>query len=237
VNVDIMLFAGLRQRAGRSQIQVEVPEGATIATLLDEVSRAHPELASSLSHCRVALNQEFATADQVLEGDGDRTPEVALIPPVSGGHDGEAPRSTDAHAQGERSLLTGSALSLSAVVDAVSHRDAGGISTFTGNVREQSRGKTVRFLEYEAYAPMAVREMDRIAIAVESEIPGTRVALQHRVGRLEIGEAAVVIAASAPHRAEAFEACRAVIERLKQSVPIWKREVDAAGGEWIGQGP
>jgi len=122
---------------------------------------------------------------------------VAVIPPVSGGHD-----------EVLRVEVLDQPLSLDAVVDAVAHAGAGGIATFTGNVRVRSRGKTVLYLEYEAYAPMALRVMDGIRGRIEGEIAGARVAIHHRVGRLVIGETAVVIAASAPHRAEAFAACR-----------------------------
>ncbi|MCA9697074.1 MAG: molybdenum cofactor biosynthesis protein MoaE [Myxococcales bacterium] len=220
------MFAGLRQRAGTAELRLSVDLPLTVAELRRAVIAAHPALAAGLDHCRVAIDQEFARESDPI-GPGQ---EVALIPPVSGGHD-----STEL--QGSHARLSAAPLSLAEVVAAVEHRGAGGIATFTGNVREQSRGKQVRFLEYEAYAPMAVAKMDEIARAVEAEIPGTRVALAHRVGHLEVGETAVVIAASAAHRDEAFRACREVIERLKQEVPIWKKEVDAQGGEWIGQGP
>jgi molybdopterin synthase catalytic subunit len=113
----------------------------------------------------------------------------------------------------------------------------GGIVTFTGMVRRHSRGIVVERLEYEAYAPMAVREMTRLCDEIEAEIAGTKLALEHRVGRLEIGDLAVVIAAAAPHRAEAFTACRAMIDRLKDRVPIWKKEIGEDGAEWVGLGP
>ncbi len=236
MNLIVLLFAGLRQSAGTSSLKLEIRAGSTVEDFLAELANAHPELAGALPHCRVAVEQEFVGPDSRLEAQGETPLEIALIPPVSGGHDGSG-RSPGTSGVGQRSALTPNKLSLDAVIDAVKHRDAGGIATFTGNIREQSRGKTVRYLEYEAYAPMALRVMDRIALKIEQEIEGVRVALHHRVGRLEIGESAVVIAASAHHRAEAFEACRAVIEGLKQDVPIWKREVDSEGAEWIGQGP
>jgi molybdopterin synthase catalytic subunit len=113
----------------------------------------------------------------------------------------------------------------------------GGIVTFTGMVRRHSRGITVDHLEYEAYGPMAVRVMTQLCDEIEAEIAGVRLAVEHRVGRLAIGDIAVVIAAAAPHRAEAFAACRAMIDRLKDRVPIWKKEVGDDGAEWIGLGP
>lgn len=245
MTLTLLLFAGLRQAAGASELSLAWSGGElTPRALKARVAAARPELATHLERCRVAVDHEFVGEDQALAAldRHGRPVEIALIPPVSGGHDGPQPEAKPGAGDalprvGERSTLSDAALSLAAVVEAVDHRGAGGIATFTGNVREHSRGKTVRFLEYEAYAPMAVATMDRIAFAVEAEIPGARVALAHRVGHLEIGETAVVIAASAPHRAEAFTACREVIERLKQDVPIWKREVDTEGAEWIGQGP
>ncbi len=225
LRVKVLLFAGVRQRVGQSEVELELAAPVSVASLKRALLDAHPEVGEILEHCRVAIDREFARDADLIGGDQ----EVALIPPVSGG----AP----IDAAGERSRLRETPLSLAEVVAAVEHRNAGGITTFTGNIREHSRGKVVRFLEYEAYPAMAVGKMDEIALAVEAEIEGARVALQHRVGRLEIGETAVVIAASAPHRDEAFRACREVIERLKQDVPIWKKEVDADGAEWIGQGP
>jgi molybdopterin converting factor subunit 1 len=220
-----LLFAGIRARLGVPHLEVDLPDQATVAQLRRRLADAHPELAGPLDSCRIAIDQAFASDDQPIP----ERAELAVIPPVSGG----APLEL----AGQRSRLRDTALSLAEVVAAVEHRDAGGIATFTGNVREHSRGKQVRWLEYEAHAPMAVAKMDELALAIEAELPGTRVAVQHRVGRLEIGETAVVIAASAPHRDEAFRACRAMIERLKADVPIWKKEVDSDGHTWIGQGP
>ena len=178
-----------------------------------------PSLRGMLGIVRVAVNQEFANDDQPLH-DGD---EVALIPPVSGGS-GVFRVSDDP-------------LSLDEVVRAVSTEAHGGVVTFTGVVRSESRGKRIVRLEYEAYRPMAERKMAEIGNGIAGEWPGVRVAIVHRVGTLVVGEAAVVIAASAPHRAQAFEACRAAIDRLKESVPIWKKEIAEDGEEWIGLGP
>jgi molybdopterin synthase catalytic subunit len=105
--------------------------------------------------------------------------------------------------------------------------------SFVGNVRNQARGHSIKFLEYEAYPEMAEREMDKIAAEAGERWPGTRVAIAHRVGHLEIGEAAVVVVAVSPHRAEAFEACRFAIDTLKITVPIWKKEVATGGEYWV----
>jgi len=220
--IDVLLFAGLRQIARSETIRVEIDGNATAGDLLAALGRQHPPLASRLASCRVAVDRAFVGSEHPLAG----ASEVAVIPPVSGGHD-----------EVLRVEVLDQPLSLDAVVDAVAHAGAGGIATFTGNVRVRSRGKTVHYLEYEAYAPMAVRVMDGIRGRIEREIAGARVAIHHRVGRLAIGETAVVIAASAQHRTEAFAACREAIEALKRDVPIWKREVTDDGAVWVGQGP
>jgi molybdopterin synthase catalytic subunit len=134
-------------------------------------------------------------------------------------------------------VLTGDALSLDRCIAAVSGPGMGGIVTFTGMVRLHSRGTTIDHLEYEAYAPMAVKVMTELCVEIETEIAGVRLAVEHRVGSLAIGDIAVVIAAAAPHRAEAFTACRAMIDRLKDRVPIWKKEISVDGAEWVGLGP
>jgi MoaE-MoaD fusion protein len=149
--------------------------------------------------------------------DGD---EVAVIPPVSGG----------------AFLLSDEPLSLEQVAAEVASEDAGAIATFVGTTRARSRGRDVIRLEYEAYEGMAEAEMERIAQALRERHEVIDIAIHHRVGPVEIGETSVVIAVSAAHRAAAFEACREAIDTLKQSVPLWKKELYVGGEEWIGQG-
>ena len=133
-----------------------------------------------------------------------------------------------------RAALRSGPLSVDAVLNAVSHAGAGAVVSFVGNVRDVNDGRAVTLLEYDAYASMARAEMKRILDEIERELPGVRVAVQHRVGALTVGEAAVVCAASAPHRGEAFRACRLVIDRVKERVPIWKREHGPDGPYWVG---
>ncbi|MBX3261255.1 MAG: molybdenum cofactor biosynthesis protein MoaE [Labilithrix sp.] len=125
-------------------------------------------------------------------------------------------------------------LSVDEALARVRRPGAGGLAVFVGVVRDESAGRAVTRLEYSAYASMARREMERVAVEIEAELPGVRVAAMHRTGSLEVGEAAVVCAASAPHRGEAFEACRALIDRIKSRVPIWKREIGPDGAAWVG---
>jgi molybdopterin synthase catalytic subunit len=132
--------------------------------------------------------------------------------------------------------LTAEPLDVRRTEAAVAHPGAGAVCSFTGVVRDHNRGEAVTRLEYEAYGGMAEREMRRIADEIAERWPGTRVAMVHRTGQLEIGEASVLISVSAPHRADAFDACRHAIDRLKESVPIWKKEHASSGAVWL-EGP
>lgn len=213
----IRYFAAARERAGCTEEAVSLPDGTTGQQLLALLCTRHPELLAVVPHLRLAVNQEFVPLSLPIPDQA----EVALIPPVAGGSGDPAFVVTDAE------------LSLDAVVKAVSGKGQGGLVTFSGAVRDNTKGKAVVRLEYEAYAPMAEKKLAEIA----AEFPGARIAIHHRVGVLVPGQLAVVIAASAPHRAEAFAACRHAIERLKADVPIWKKEVYADGAVWVGLGP
>lgn len=219
MQIRVLYFAVVRERLGRDSETFELPADAVVGHAIDAIAAHHPVIAQLRGKFRIAVNEEFADWNAKLS-DGD---ELVLIPPVAGG----------AH----HVVLTSDPLSLDRCIAAVKGPGMGGMVTFTGMVRDHSHGATIDHLEYEAYAPMAIREMTRLCEEIEKEMPGTRLAVEHRVGRLEIGDLAVVIAASAPHRAEAFAACRAMIDRLKESVPIWKKELGTAGEEWVGLGP
>ncbi|MBK6917605.1 MAG: molybdenum cofactor biosynthesis protein MoaE [Deltaproteobacteria bacterium] len=219
---EILIFAALRERMGASSIAVRAPATCTVAELLAAAAAQHPRIATVLPACRVAAAQEFVAADAIVPHDG----EIAFIPPVSGGHDGVPPL-----------LLTHAPLRTGDVIDAVAGPEMGAVSSFCGYVRRHSRGRVVQYLEYEAYEAMALASMRSIAARVTDEVASTRLAIHHRLGRLELGECAVVIAAAAPHRAPAFAACRLAIEALKREVPIWKREIAEDGAVWIGLGP
>jgi molybdopterin synthase catalytic subunit len=219
MQIHVLYFAVFRERLGRDDETLELAAGSTVADALETLAQRHPDIAKLRGRFRVAVNQDFATDDQAL---ADRD-ELALIPPVAGG----------AH----HVVLSSEPLSLDRCIAAVSGPGMGGIVTFTGMVRLHSRGTTIDHLEYEAYAPMAVKTMTELCVEIEAEIAGVRLAVEHRVGSLAIGDIAVVIAAAAPHRAEAFTACRAMIDRLKDRVPIWKKEISVDGAEWVGLGP
>jgi molybdopterin synthase catalytic subunit len=214
------LFARLREQADTSCELVELPVG-TVADVYRQLLSRHPAMERDTTLIRAARNEEFVSWDDAVH-DGD---EVAFIPPVSGG----------AEALGLMALTT-APLDPRRTEDAVSHPGAGAIVTFTGIVRDNNRGETVAHLEYEAYEGMAEREFRRIGEEIADRWPGTRVAIVHRTGRLEIGEASVVISVSSARRAAAFDGCRHAIEQIKESVPIWKKEFAASGEVWI-EGP
>lgn len=229
VRIQVLYFAVLRERLRTDGETLDLGELATVGAARAAVAAAHPEIAPLLGQVRSAVNREMVGNEHTL-CDGD---ELALIPPVAGGADG--PPGT---AGADRKIaVLATPLSLDEVVRAVSGPGQGGIVTFTGTVRRQGQQPNVVRLEYEAYVPMAEEVLTRIAAELEAEWPGTRVAIHHRTGALAVGEIAVVIAASAPHRAEAFDACRAAIERLKQRAPIWKKEIGEDGSTWVGLGP
>jgi molybdopterin synthase catalytic subunit len=209
VKVTVRLFAGLRERAGWSERELEL-EGS--------VGDVWPALGlgDEPAGLLYAVNQEYAERDRALaEGD-----EVAVIPPVSGG----------------AFRLVNGPIDLAAVAAEVETEDAGAVATFQGTVRRRSRGRNVIALEYEAYEGMAEKVMAELADAVKERYELCEVAITHRVGRCELGEVSVAIAVSAPHRQDALSACRDLIDELKERVPLWKKELYEGGEEWIGRG-
>jgi molybdopterin synthase catalytic subunit len=211
VQVSVRLFAGLRERAGTGARELELADGSTVADVWPQLG-----LGDEPPGLLYAVNRSYALADAEL-ADGDV---VALIPPVSGGD----------------FRLTGEPLSLDAVVREVRRDEAGAIATFLGTVRNRSRDRDVLYLEYEAYEGMAEETMAELAEELTARHELSAVAIHHRIGRVEIGEASVAIAISSPHRAAALAACQEAIATLKGTVPLWKKEVYEGGEEWIGQG-
>ncbi|MEE8557451.1 MAG: molybdenum cofactor biosynthesis protein MoaE [Myxococcota bacterium] len=219
MQVRVLTFAALREALGAKEIFLEVRGAPTVGEVLTQLESQQPVIARYRGRLLVAVNRARVPLDTpIREGD-----EIALLPPVSGG-------SGLIRIQPEP-------LSLDELVRTVVDPSCGAIATFTGVVRNVSRGRGIAHLEYEAYEPMAHRELERIRDEILERWPGVRLAVAHRIGRLEIGEAAVVIAVAAPHRAEALEACRYAIDTLKRSVPIWKKEFDVEGGSWVEENP
>jgi len=209
MRVAVRLFAGLRELAGMRATEIELPDGSTAADVWPALG-----LGDEPSGLLVAVNKSYAARDAVLT-DGD---EVALIPPVSGG----------------AFRLSELPLSLDDAVREVASDEAGAIATFSGTTRAHSRGREVVRLEYEAYEGMAEAEMERIAAKLQERHSLIAVAIHHRVGVVGIGETSVVIAVSSAHRASALAACAEAIDTLKETVPLWKKEIYVGGEEWIG---
>jgi MoaE-MoaD fusion protein len=211
VHVTVRLFAGLRERAGAAERELDLPDGSAVEDAWGELG-----LGAQPPGLLFAVNRRYVEPDQVLnEGD-----ELAVIPPVSGG----------------AFRLTEDPIDVDAVVAEVADERAGAIATFLGTTRSVSRGRTVVYLEYEAYEGMAEQVMEELAATLKSKHELCEVAITHRVGRVGIGETSVAIAVSAPHRHAALAACQEAIDTLKETVPLWKKEVYEGGEEWIGRG-
>jgi MoaE-MoaD fusion protein len=209
MHVTVRLFAGLRERAGTGRLELDG---------VDRVEDVWPKLGlgDEPGGLLYAVNRAYVDRTAAL-ADGD---EVALIPPVSGG----------------AFVLSAEPLDVSQVVAEAESADAGAVATFVGTVRRTSRGRDVVRLEYEAFAEMAEPMLRTLAAELKAKHGLCEVAIHHRVGPVEIGEASVVIAVSAPHRAAALDACREAIDTLKETIPLWKKEIYADGEQWIGRG-
>jgi molybdopterin synthase catalytic subunit/molybdopterin converting factor small subunit len=211
VRVVVRLFAGLRERAGTDRRELDLDDSASIEDVWPAL-----DLGDEPAGLLYAVNRTYADrGDALAEGD-----EVALIPPVSGG----------------AFRLTHGPVNLTSVVVEVVDEQAGAIATFLGTVRTHSRGRDVIALEYEAYEEMAEDVMTTIADELLARYDLCKVAMSHRLGRVEVGETSVAIAVSAPHRQDALAACADAIEALKSQVPLWKKELYVGGEEWIGRG-
>jgi molybdopterin synthase catalytic subunit len=219
MRITVKLFGAAREAAGSKELSLELPGDARVGDVWAQLVAEYPALEAFENRLAVSVNLEISSRDVQLE-DAD---EVAFLPPVSGG-------------AGNCSLTHGP-IDVGRVVSRVSGPGMGGIVTFVGAVRNRARGRDIRHLEYESDPEMAEREMDRIAAQAAERWPATKVAIAHRAGHLEIGDIAVVVVAAAPHRAEAFEACRFAIDTLKQTVPIWKKEVATDGEYWVEEHP
>lgn len=215
MNVVVKLFGSVREAIGAKELAMELADGATVGELRAQLATEHAIFDELGERLAVSVNLDVAELGTVLSA-GD---EVAFLPPVSGGVG--------------LCTISDQPLREAEVASRVTGRDAGGVVTFVGAVRDRARGRDIEYLEYEAYPEMAEREMQRISDACAERWPGTRVAIAHRTGHLEIGDLAVIIVAAAPHRAEAFEACRYAIDTLKETVPIWKKEVATDGQYWV----
>lgn len=223
IQVRVKFFGPAKDLTGCEEILLNLPEGSSLSAAIKVLLEILPKLRERLHHYRFAVNTNYADENTLLE-DGD---EVALIPPVSGG-------AIEAEAK-TLVRLTREPIELKALLDFVSSPQAGAVVTFVGTVRETSHGRKVTSLTYEAYEPMAEKELQRIADEMMQRWQLCKVAIVHRIGELNVGEVAVAVFVSAPHRVDAFAAARHAIERIKEIVPIWKREHFSNGtSQWVG---
>ena len=230
MRVRVLFFGMLKELAGKPVDEVEVCDGASVRELLQHYESQIPQLKNSLSSIALAVNQHYASPDTALHAND----EVALLPPVSGGVGsvaGETPVGQPASSPGYASIVRHT-IKTQEIVDRLKRGEDGASLVFEGIVRNQTRGRQTLYLDYEAYEEMALQEMESLASEALRQFPIRDVAIVHRLGRLEIGETSVLIAVASAHRAAAFDACRWLIDTLKRTVPIWKKEYFEDGAVW-----
>ena len=219
MRVRVLFFGILKDLAGKSSDSLDLADGASVCDVIEHYAAQAPQLKEVLASIAVAVNQEYAGPETALRSDD----EVALLPPVSGG---------SGKAEGGRASIVREAIETSLVLAKIKRGEDGAAAVFEGIVRNQTRGRRTLYLDYEAYEEMALAQMEGLAEQALKEFQIREVALVHRLGRLEIGETSVLIVVASAHRAEAFEACRWLIDTLKRTVPIWKKEYFEDGAVW-----
>lgn len=228
MHVRVLPFGILKESLGAKALACELPDGATVADLLEKLGSSPGRGPARLRGIAVGVNAEYAAASQVLR-DGD---EVALLPPVSGGTLRAAKLLDESMSEPTTVRLTRDPIDAEKLVSAAKAAQDGAVVVFDGIVRDNSRGRKTRYLEYEAYEEMALRQMQDLASQARQRFQIRLVTIAHRLGRLEIGETSVLIVVAAAHRAAAFDANRWIIDTLKQTVPIWKKEFFVDGAVW-----
>src|SRR5215470_1151313 len=221
MQVRVLLFGVLKDLIGRSADRVTLPEGATLADLLARYQSEFPRLAPYAPTLALSVNQQYSPAVTPLHDDD----EVALLPPVSGGSMTDAARIPEV-------ALVRSHIDTESIVRAIRGDEDGAVVAFEGTARNNTRGRRTLYLDYEAYEAMAETELRRLIAEARSRFAIRDASIVHRLGRLEIGETSVLIVVASAHRAAAFDACRWLIDTLKKTVPIWKREHFADGAVW-----
>jgi molybdopterin synthase catalytic subunit len=224
MRVRVLFFGVLKELTGRSEDQIQVPADARVASVFEHYATQFPQLRSMAGSIVMARNHEFSPLHSPIS-DGD---EVAFLPPVSGGAHLEI-----VDAAGHYFALTREPIVTKAITGRIQQAADGAVVAFEGVVRDNTKGRPTKFLDYECYEPMALKMMAAIGREIAADFAIGRISMVHRLGRMEIGEASVVVAASAPHRKPAFEAALEGINRLKKLVPIWKKEYFADGEIWV----
>ncbi len=224
MQVRILFFGVLKDLAGKASDSLNLPENATLGDVLNHYEEAIPRLKETKASLAMSVNQEYAgPATRLKAGD-----EVGLLPPVSGGSEGEAPSTKRSpHAATVRQRIE-----TASVLESIKRPEDGAAAVFEGIVRNNTRGRRTLYLEYEAYEDMALKQMEELAERALADFKIRDVAIVHRLGRLDIGETSVLIVVASAHRAAAFDACRWLIDTLKRTVPIWKKEHFEDGAVW-----
>jgi MoaE-MoaD fusion protein len=230
MQVRVLFFGVLKDLAGRESDSVVLPEGSTLADVLSHYQAQIPKLRSFSASIAMSVNQEYAAPDAPLKADD----EIALLPPVSGGtDDGAGERPPGQPAGGRRyACIVRDKIDASHTIETVKQPEDGAVAVFDGVVRNHTRGRRTLYLDYEAYEEMAAKEMESLAAQALQQFKIRDLAIVHRLGRLEIGETSVLIVVASAHRAAAFDACRWLIDTLKRTVPIWKKEHFEDGAVW-----
>jgi MoaE-MoaD fusion protein len=221
MRVRVLFFGVLKDITGKPGDILELPEGATVGDLLERFKAESPETKALLPSLAVAVNRQYAGMQTKLTADD----EVALLPPVSGGAEEQIERL-------RRAEIVRTPIKTARILDEIKRGEDGAVVIFEGIVRNQTRGRKTIYLDYEAYEAMALQKMEELAAQALGQFQVRDIALVHRLGRLEIGETSVLIAVASAHRAAAFEACRWLIDTLKRTVPIWKKEHFEDGAVW-----
>ncbi len=225
MKIEVLFFGALKDLLGRSGETLDLPEGARVREVLFHYARGAPRFEAMVPSLAISVNQEYSGADRALrEGD-----EVALLPPVSGGS-GEEDKEAG-QVRGEVRIVR-ERIDTEALVARLKRPPDGAAVIFDGVVRDNTRGRRTLYLDYEAYETMALKQMKSLAVEAQSRFAVRGVSIVHRLGRLEIGETSVLIVVAAAHRGAAFEACRWIIDTLKKTVPIWKKEYFEDGAVW-----
>ena len=233
IQISVRAFASYREAIGAHSVRLDVPERSTPVQVWERLLAAYPRLVGLPRPHAFAINEEYVQESYALR----ELDELILLPPVSGGASKSSQSSQSPQSTATSVELVEGEVDVNTLLRRVRHPQAGAVVLFLGMVRDTDRGQHVKFLEYEAYQPMAMKEMRRVAEEAQRRWPLLGIAMVHRLGHLEVGEISIAIAVSSGHRKDAFDAGRFAIDTLKQTVPIWKKEVWDAGEAWIGSEP
>ena len=228
MRIRVLLFGQLKDIVGQPEQSLDLQPGADLASVVTHYAETFPRFRPFSNTIACSINQEYAPASSILrEGD-----EVGLLPPVSGGKSPVAPPPPGIDLQSEHCAIVREKIDVKEIADSIKHPQDGATAIFEGIVRNHTRGRRTLYLDYEAYESMALNEMEKLAQAALENFKVRDVRLVHRLGRLEIGETSVLVAVASAHRGPAFDACRWLIDTLKKTVPIWKKEYFEDGAVW-----